>query len=129
MQSKRNFVEIAKGETRLITFRVANLSLHTLKNCVVFFTFQSNIKTIHYKNAYDGVDFKKSFQFQKINNAMRFSSKNDYLTAPPQECLTYPIIIKAEDEEEDKEKNKIQIEIFSETTWASTIEKFPIVYS
>ncbi len=127
---KELFVEISKGETRLITFRFANLSLHTLKNCVVIFTFPPHIKPIYDENAYCDVDFKKDFQFQKINNAIRFSSKNDYLTAPPQECLAYPMIIKAEDEEDDdKEKNNITIEIFSETTWASTIEDFPIVYS
>jgi hypothetical protein len=127
---KEHFVEIAKGETRLITFRFANLSLHTLKNCVVVFTFPSHIELIHDKNSYDDIDFKKKFQFQKINNALRFSSKKDYLTAPPQECLAYPIIIKAKGEENsDKEKNNIKIEIFSETTWASTIEDFPIVYS
>lgn len=126
-KGKESFLEIKKGKKRLVTFRFANLSLHTLKNCTVIFSFPTNIKPCWYESEYMGVDFQKKFTFQKINNALRFSSMDNDLTAPPQECFAFPIIIEAG--EENKKTDKIHIQIFSETTWARTEEEFKVVYS
>lgn len=127
-KARENRLEIAIGE-RIIFFRLQNLSLHTLKNCTVWFTFPKNFK-ISEIQTWKNVDFFKKYSVQKCNNAAKFSPTDNYLSISPNDCLVLPIEVDVEKPDDDWKNHTIGIQIASETTWGTTDydPPFPIKY-
>lgn len=113
------------GVQRNVMFRIANLCLHTLKDCTFIFNFPKDFALVPYDNpTYEDLDFKKQFSIQKRNNACIFTPKDSYTTFSPVDCLIFPIVAKLEGN--SQEKLEIGIEISSQSTWGSKIYHFPV---
>lgn len=122
---KERFLEV-KEKKGTVLFRIANLNLHILKNCSVFFTFPGSLKPIKYtKDNCDTVDFGKKYYFQERNNACYFSPKDNYLTVPPGDCMCIPIDFEVVGQVE--KEDCIKIELVSESTWGGFNDKIALV--
>jgi len=126
-KARENRLEISIKEKRIIFFRLQNLSLHTLKNCTVWFTLPENFK-ISEIQARKNVDFFKKYSIQKRNNAVKFSPTDNYLSVSPDDCLVFPIEAEVEKPNDNWKSHRIEIQIASETTWGTYKYPFPIKY-
>ena len=126
-KARENRLEIAIKEKRIIFFRLQNLSLHTLKNCTIWFTFPENFE-ISKLIASDNVDFFKEYSIQKRNNAVKFSPTDSYLSVSPDDCLVLPIKVEVIRPDADPKSQEIGIQLASETTWGTSKCSFPIRY-
>jgi hypothetical protein len=118
MESEAFFV---RGEPKVILLRLQNLGLHTLKNCVVWVTFP---RAFYISDTERSVDFFKSYEIQKRNNAVKVSPIENYLSVSPSDCIVIPIKVTLT--EIPMKKDGLQIQVSSESTWGTSYFDFPI---
>lgn len=115
-------LEARTGEQRLILFRIANLSLHTLKNCTAIFTFPPTFELLEYDDSSIlDKDFQKKYLIQKRNNACLFPASG--ISCPPGYCIIFPVLVKIKGKAKD---DCIGIEVSSESTWGGIPKEFPV---
>jgi hypothetical protein len=112
------------GEDRIVLFRLQNLSLHTLKNCVVWFVFPRNFE-IQKVSKQSTVDFGKPYSIQTRNNACMFNLEPS-LSISPNDCAVFPIKLKLIRNGNDTDR--ITVQLSSESTWGTAEEHLKVDY-
>ena len=121
---ERNLVMLP-GEERIVMFRLQNLSLHALKNCVVWFIIPRNFEIIKI-NQRNTIDFSKKYSIQKRNNACMFALEPG-LSISPNDCAVFPLKLKLVKKGHDGDK--ITVQLSSESTWGTAEEHLKIRYT
>lgn len=124
-KAKEFCLEIRKGRNKIVFFRLQCLSLHTLKNCVVWINFPNAITLKSLPDAH--IDFRKDYEIQYRNNACKFTPNTNHMTCSPNDCLVLPVMVETS-KQESTNTDEITIEIFSESTWGSTFYYLPFKY-
>ena len=104
------------GKETYMAARVYNLGYSTYKNSTLIFYFGKDFEIIPLNDPkYADLDFKKKFDVQKRHGGAVFTSKDNFLTIPPQEVFIFPMRIRVPKEE--TEDHLIEILFHSESTW------------
>ncbi len=121
-KARESYVYLNLQEERVFMFRLQNLSLHTLKNCKVWFTFPNNFEI---KEVDKNEDFYKHFILQRRNNACFFPSHEGF-TISPSDCFVFPINLKLL--KKGEKTDKVYVQFSCDTTWGTSESSFKIKY-
>ena len=101
-KAKEEYLLMQPGDERVVMFRLQNLSLHSLKNCVFWFNIPKNFEVLAI-NPPDKIDFYKPYSIQKRNNTCMFTFENGF-SISPNDCAVFPIKLKLIKNNNDADK-------------------------
>jgi hypothetical protein len=126
-----NYLELQAGKINRVICAIYNLGFHTYKNAMVILYFGPEIEVIpcddfEYKPYMKKLDFNKIYSVQKKHGGAAFSSKDNYLTIPPQEVFLFPVLVRIR---KTPVRDFVLVQFSSETSWGITEVKKPIKLS